>query len=116
MRRLTMASRARRDIAPISSMLVVLIPLAICTLVLAGATRLRAAKDQAKTDSYSDGKPHYVYNVDSDGRKNGEFRELGPDGRLLVSASYVLCWILRVGEMMTVLAISRLDGPSCRFA
>ena len=88
MRRLTMASRARRDIAPISSMLVVLIPLTICTLVLAGATRLRAAKDQAKTDSYSNGKPHYVYNVDSDGRKNGEFRELGPDGRLLVSATY----------------------------
>src|SRR5258708_21163879 len=64
------------------------VPLAVCTLFLAAATHLSAAKDQTKTESYSDGKPHYVYSVDSDGRKNGEFRELAADGRLLVLATY----------------------------
>ena len=64
------------------------VPLAVCTLILAAATHLSAAKDQAKTEFYSDGKPHYVYSVDSEGRKNGDFRELAADGRLLVSATY----------------------------
>jgi len=64
------------------------VPITLCAVIVAVAGSGAAAKDQAKTESYSDGKPHYVYSVDSEGRKNGEFRELAADGRLLLSATY----------------------------
>ncbi len=50
--------------------------------------RLVCAKDQTKTETYDNGKPHLIYSVDSQGRKNGEYRELAADGRPLVIANY----------------------------
>jgi hypothetical protein len=64
------------------------VPIALCAVIVAVAGSGAAAKDQSKTETYIDGKPHFVYSVDSEGRKNGEFRELDPDGHLLLSATY----------------------------
>jgi hypothetical protein len=62
-------------------------------LLLLGAGSLSVsrpicAKDQSKTETYDDGNTRFVYSVDSQGRKNGEYRELSPDGRPLVIATY----------------------------
>ncbi len=46
------------------------------------------AEDTSKTDSYPDGKPHYVYSVDGEGRKNGAYQALDPDGHVLVQATF----------------------------
>src|SRR5260221_1232897 len=64
------------------------VPVTLCGVIGAEVGSGAAAKDQSKTETFIDGKPHYVYSVDSEGRKNGEFRELAADGRLLLSATY----------------------------
>src|SRR5437588_12600859 len=51
--------------------------------------RFDSAKDQTKTEAYDDGKPHFVYMVDREGRKNGDYRELSPEGQVLVAAMYL---------------------------
>lgn len=56
--------------------------------VLFSIPRFALAKDQTKTETYDDGKPHLIYSVDSAGRKNGDYREMSPDGQILVSATY----------------------------
>src|SRR6202011_297962 len=46
------------------------------------------AEDTSKTDSYPHGKPHYVYSVDGEGRKNGAYQAIDPDGHVLVQATF----------------------------
>jgi len=61
--------------------------LALCAAC--AVARSTSAKDQPKTEAYENGKPHFVYSVDSEGRKNGDYRELSPEGRVLVAATYL---------------------------
>jgi len=65
-----------------------LIPSAVIVFGFVSAATLASAKDQSKTETYDDGKPHFVYSVDSEGRKSGDFRELSPEGHILVTATY----------------------------
>jgi hypothetical protein len=62
--------------------------LAVGLLSLAGGVRPCWASDEKKTETYPDGKPHLVYSVDQHGLKSGPYKELDPDGHVLVSATY----------------------------
>jgi hypothetical protein len=79
---------ARRRASPVRFKPGLMVSIAVCAAILPRGPSLGAAKDQSKTESYDDGKPHFVYSVDSEGRKTGEFRELAPDGHPLISATY----------------------------
>ncbi len=46
------------------------------------------ADDTPKTDAFPNGKPHYVYSVDTEGRKSGPYQALDPDGHVLVQATF----------------------------
>ena len=62
--------------------------MAIGLLSLLGSIRPCEASEESKTEPYPDGKPHLVYTVDSQGRKSGQYKELDPEGHVLISATY----------------------------
>jgi hypothetical protein len=74
-----------------SGRIIVRLAVAGATLVLplACGPAICRAKDSTKSEIYDDGKPHFVYSVDGEGRKNGEYRELSPEGHVLVAATYL---------------------------
>ncbi len=47
------------------------------------------AEATERIEPFSNGKPHYVYGVDDQGRKDGAFREFDADGRVIVSANFI---------------------------
>jgi hypothetical protein len=61
---------------------------AIGLLSLLGGIRPCEASEESKTEPYPDGKPHLVYTVDSQGRKSGQYKELDPEGHVVISATY----------------------------
>ena len=69
--------------------LLVLFTVAILAVRLAPVVSAASSRDQTKTEPNDDGKPHFVYSVDGEGRKNGEYRELSPEGHVLVAATYL---------------------------
>lgn len=57
-------------------------------LILAADERLRAESTE-RTEMYPNGKPHFVFSFDEQGRKEGAFKEFDLDGKVVVAANYI---------------------------
>ena len=57
-------------------------------LLFAFAAQGSRAADKQQIDSFANGKPHVVYNLDKQGRKTGTYKEYDPTGRVVISANY----------------------------
>ena len=61
--------------------------LATCLVLVVGASE--TARGEVKIENYPDGAKHLVYDVAADGTKHGSYKELFPDGKSSVLASYI---------------------------